>query len=90
MVDKHKKNDNLVQEPPTGAQEKQNVGVCDTEEQRALRQSERKFRMLFHNAGDAIFLWELRSGDTPLLIEANEVAARRLGYRLGDAWNDID
>jgi PAS domain S-box-containing protein len=40
--------------------------------------------MLFHNAGDAIFLWELRSGETPMLIEANEVAARRLGYRLVD------
>ena len=47
-------------------------------------QSERKFRMLFHNVGDAIFLWELRPGEAPVLIEANEVAARRLGYRLGD------
>ncbi len=58
--------------------------VCDIGEQQALRQSERKFRMLFHNAGDAIFLWELRSGETAMLIEANEVAARRLGYRLSD------
>lgn len=58
--------------------------VCDIGEQQALRQSERKFRMLFHNAGDAIFLWELHPGETPVLIETNEVAARRLGYHLAD------
>jgi PAS domain S-box-containing protein len=75
MVDKNKNQGDLIQ-PPAAAGE--------TEEQWALRQSERKFRMLFHNAGDAIFLWEVRPGETPVLMEANEVAARRLGYRLGD------
>jgi PAS domain S-box-containing protein len=82
MVDKNK--DNLNLEEPGDIPVKQIDLTGDTEEQRALRQSERKFRMLFHNAGDAIFLWELRSGEVPVLIEANEIAARRLGYRLGD------
>jgi len=76
MVDINKQRVDLPPEPAACAPE--------TDEQRALRQSERKFRMLFHNAGDAIFLWELRPGEPPVLIEANEVAARRLGYRLGD------
>jgi PAS domain S-box-containing protein len=82
VTDKYKGIDNSVQGSPAGTQEKQLAGVCESEEQRALRESERKFQMLFHNAGDAIFLWEMRTGRTPLLIEANEIAARRLGYRL--------
>ena len=75
MVDKNQQQGELLREPARSS---------ETEEQWALRQSERKFRMLFHNVGDAIFLWDLRPGEPPVLIEANEVAARRLGYRLGD------
>ena len=83
MVDKHKDSEYISQsESPTSSLPEGRT--CDTEEHEALRQSERKFRMLFHNAGDAIFLWELKVAESPVLIEANEIAARRLGYRLGD------
>ena len=82
MVDKHKEANSLARESSLPVNQRD--AVCNTEEHEALRQSERKFRMLFHNAGDTIFLWELRPGETPVLIEAYEVAARRLGYRLGD------
>ncbi|APV44407.1 PAS domain S-box-containing protein [Dehalogenimonas formicexedens] len=62
----------------------QKAASCDPGEHEELQQSESKFRMLFHNAGDAIFLWELKPGVSPVLIEANETAARRLGYLIGD------
>ncbi|PPD58790.1 PAS domain-containing sensor histidine kinase [Dehalogenimonas etheniformans] len=83
MVDKHDESKTSAK-TQTGHMIVQNETPCGSEEQEALRQSERKFRMLFHNAGDAIFLWELIPGGAPVLIEANEIAARRLGYRLGD------
>ena len=83
MVDKNKEPETSRRDPPDVPVNQKDC-VCNTDEQQALRQSERKFRMLFHNAGDAIFLWELRTGEPPVLIEANEIAGRRLGYRLGD------
>ena len=46
-----------------------------------LRESESKFKMLFNNANDAVFVTQLSNeksyGD---FIEVNEVACRRLGY----------
>lgn len=46
-----------------------------------LRESEAKFKMLFNNANDAVFVTQLTDdkiyGD---FIEVNEVACRRLGY----------
>jgi PAS domain S-box-containing protein len=83
MVDKNKAIYNTLQPGPSTLHKQKDLS-CAIEEQEALRQSERKFRMLFHNAGDAIFLWELRVGETPVLTEANEVAARRLGYPVDD------
>jgi PAS domain S-box-containing protein len=47
----------------------------------ALRESEEKFRELFNNANDAIYLWELREDGSPgRCIEVNDVACRMLGY----------
>ncbi|MGI2335685.1 MAG: PAS domain-containing sensor histidine kinase [Dehalogenimonas sp.] len=53
----------------------------------SVRESEEKFRMLFHNANDAIFLWEVRDGFPSVLLEANEVAARRLGVPMEEMHN---
>jgi len=47
----------------------------------ALRESEEKFRELFNNADDAIYLWRLdRDGKPGKCIEVNDVACRMLGY----------
>ncbi|MDV2990089.1 MAG: PAS domain-containing sensor histidine kinase [Dehalogenimonas sp.] len=51
---------------------------------RSVRESEEKFRMLFHNANDAIFLWEIRNGYPTVLLEANKVAASRLGIPMAE------
>ncbi len=49
--------------------------------ERALRESEEKFRKLFQNADDAIFLFELPGGGSPgRYIEVNAAARRWLGY----------
>jgi diguanylate cyclase (GGDEF)-like protein/PAS domain S-box-containing protein len=46
-----------------------------------LRESEEKFRQLFNGASDMIFLMEANARAVPLrILEANEVACRRLGY----------
>ncbi len=46
-----------------------------------LRESENKFRELFHNANDAIFLNEVtEDGRIHKFLEANEIACRSLGY----------
>lgn len=47
----------------------------------AVRESESKFRQLFQNANDAIYLWELRDDGMPgHCIEVNDVACQMLGY----------
>ncbi len=47
----------------------------------ALRESELKYRLLFENINDAIFLFEVDSEGVPTRIcQVNEVACRRLGY----------
>lgn len=46
-----------------------------------LRESENKFRELFHNANDAIFLNRVsEEGRLDKFLEANQVACQRLGY----------
>ncbi len=46
-----------------------------------LIRSENKFRELFSNANDAIYLWELREDGMPgKCIEANDIACRISGY----------
>jgi PAS domain S-box-containing protein len=46
-----------------------------------LRESEQKFRELFNNASDAIFLHELKGeGEIGRFLEVNDVACRKLGY----------
>nr|WP_243183265.1 PAS domain-containing sensor histidine kinase [Anaerosolibacter carboniphilus] len=43
--------------------------------------SEKKFRKLFHNANDLIFLYQFHEDGTPgRYIEINDVACQRLGY----------
>lgn len=47
----------------------------------ALRHSEKKFKEVFNNANDAIYLWELDDTGMPnKCIEANAVASTMLGY----------
>ncbi len=46
----------------------------------ALRESEARFRALFEHANDAILILNLEGG----LLEANQRAARMLGYSLGE------
>jgi len=47
----------------------------------ALRISEEKYRLLFHNANDAIFLYDINDCNRPgRFIEVNDVACRVLGY----------
>ncbi|MFW9902746.1 MAG: PAS domain S-box protein [Candidatus Thorarchaeota archaeon] len=46
----------------------------------ALRLSEEKYRTLFNNANDAIFLIEINGGVPGKVIEVNEIACDRLGY----------
>jgi PAS domain S-box-containing protein len=46
-----------------------------------LRESENRYRKLFNNARDAIFLWELNENDRPgYCIDANKVAVEMTGY----------
>lgn len=47
----------------------------------ALRENVEKYRILFHNANDAIYLYSLREdGSSSRFIEVNDVACRMLGY----------
>lgn len=46
-----------------------------------LRESENKFKMLFNNANDAVFVTQLSEGKTyGDFVEVNEIACQRLGY----------
>ncbi len=62
--------------------------ICITEDitkrklaEKALLASEEKFRLLFHNANDAIFLSEIDSSGSPgRFVEVNDIACERLGY----------
>jgi len=44
--------------------------------------SEQRYRTLFHNAGDAIFVFELEGDDPGRIVEANKAAAEMHGYTL--------
>lgn len=63
------------------------VGSC------RYQKDEHDFRLIFQNAADAMLLWEFRSGSSPVLVEANTLAARRLGYHVeaipGLSFSDI-
>jgi PAS domain S-box-containing protein len=45
-----------------------------------LRRSEQKYRHLFNNASDAIFLYTISDNRCSTFIEVNDVACRQLGY----------
>jgi two-component system cell cycle sensor histidine kinase/response regulator CckA len=74
---------------PLHDQQGQVIGVLGTYEditdrkriEDALRKSENKFRQLFQNANDAIYLWKLNESDTiQELLEVNDLACDLLGY----------
>ncbi|MFT9496189.1 sensor histidine kinase [Anaerosolibacter sp.] len=47
----------------------------------AITKNEKKFRKLFHNANDLIFLYQFPEDGTPgKYIEVNDIACQRLGY----------
>ncbi len=60
-----------------------------------LRDNEEKFRQVFNNANDAIYLWELREdGMAGRCVEVNDTACRMLGYSRDELFTmtpkDID
>lgn len=58
--------------------------------QEALQRSEAKYRTLFENASDAIFLFEINEDRMPSrIIEVNNVAVERLGYSKAE-FADLD
>ena len=69
----HERNDEIV-----------GIAVDITDEmsaQEARLQTEAKYRTIFENASDAIFLFELDENRLPSrIVEVNDVAVRRLGY----------
>ena len=48
--------------------------------QEALRSSEARYKALFEQAGDSIFLMEIPLGQLPIIRDANSSALRVLGY----------
>ncbi len=50
------------------------------EVEKALAVSEEKFRVLFHNINDAIFVSKLIDGTPSVFVEVNETACKLLGY----------
>lgn len=47
----------------------------------ALKESEEKFREVFNNANDAMFLHEIKENGLPgTFIEVNDIASKKLGY----------
>jgi PAS domain S-box-containing protein len=56
--------------------------------EKALAESEEKFRDLFNNANDAIYLWILEDdGSIGKIIEANEITCFRFGYSREELLN---
>jgi PAS domain S-box-containing protein len=49
--------------------------------ERSIAESENKYRQLFQNANDAIYLWEVKdAGNVGRCIEVNDMACQMLGY----------
>jgi PAS domain S-box-containing protein len=62
--------------------------------QKALIESEQRYRQLFEKAGEAVFLMEARGADIGRIIQANQAAAQMHGYTvdelLGMSIVDLD
>ena len=61
------------------------IGTCNDitkrkEVEKALRESEEKFREVFNNVSDAVFLCKLEDGLPGHFIEVNDIACQKLGY----------
>ena len=50
------------------------------EMEKALRESENRFRMLFNSGTDTILVHEIKEGQPLNFVEANDIACKRLGY----------
>ncbi len=56
--------------------------------EQGLKQSEKRFRELFNNANDAIYLYRLNPDQSPgRILEANRIACERLGYSRQEYMN---
>ncbi|MCK4765943.1 MAG: response regulator [Candidatus Aminicenantes bacterium] len=51
-----------------------------TQARKALRESEKRFRLIFNSGTDAIFLYDAPEGKPGHFLEVNEMAFKRLGY----------
>lgn len=74
--------ENFVYKLPTGEIVAIYNDITDKKQsEEILRQNEEKFRELFNNANDAIFLIQLSEDESPgRIIEVNEIACQSLGY----------
>ena len=52
-----------------------------------LQESEKKYRMLFESAGDAIFILEAEGGDAGKIVALNKTAAEMHGYTVDELLN---
>jgi PAS domain S-box-containing protein len=52
--------------------------------QKALIESEQRYRQLFEKAGEAVFLMEARGDDIGRIVQANQAAARMHGYTVDE------
>ncbi len=64
------------------------------EHMRAIKESEKRYRLLFESAGDAIFILEAEGPDAGKIVQANEAAAKLHGYSVAELINmnirDVD
>jgi two-component system sensor histidine kinase AtoS len=64
------------------------------EHMRAIKESEKRYRLLFESAGDAIFILEAEGPEAGKIVQANEAAAKLHGYTIEELMSmnirDVD